>query len=305
MSISAFTGPVLSWADPSNPETAPSPFIEGVALLDPRPFFTYNPGQNFGALTAGFLGTTSINTLLITPAIASTTAIAAAQHTTSGTPLTLVASTGNGVSVGASTVNPNTGIAVSGLLAIGGASGRVAFGSAGTVQLWDPTTLTARAVIITASNALGTGGNFTVAGYDIYGFPMTETLTSAPGSALTVTGKKAWKYIASITPNFTDATYNYSVGTTDLYGLPLASTFAGDLIVNYNATLDTDVTTYLAGVNTAATATTGDVRGTIGLSAPSDGTKTLIVYQQPLLSNIALANGVAGTSTGLFGVNQF
>lgn len=310
MSITNLSGPlIVSLADPynpdSNPEQGPSLSIEGFGILDPRPFFTYKSGQDFGQQTCGFLGSSNIMTLNITPATKSASAIAAAQHVTDGTPMTLVSSSGSGIVVGASAINPNSGATITGLLAVGQAAARVSFGSVGTIQLWDPTTLTARVVIITCNNSSGTGGNITIAGYDIYGFPMTETLDIAPGSALTVTGQKAWKYIASITPAFTDGTYTYEVGTTDIFGFPLASNYFGDLLINYPSAVVTADTGYTAGVNTLASATTGDVRGTYALQTASNGTNQLILYQNILLPNLALPNGVAGSSTGMFGVNQF
>lgn len=309
MTITAFTGPLVTFADPNNPETGPSLFIQGSGILDPRPFYDYNPGQNFGSATAGFFTASDILSLNITPTAIGAGAVVAAAHTVTGTPMTLVSATGAGVTAGASVVNANTGITVTGLACIDVPSARVSFGQAATIQLWDPTTLTARALSITANNASGVGGNFTIAGYDIYGFPMSEVLTSAPGSALTVTGKKAWKFVASVTPNFTDGTYTYAVNTTDIFGFPIASTYFGDLTIVYPGSgatnFVTSVTGYTAAVTTVATSTTGDVRGTYALQSASNGTNRLMVSQQLLLPNIALANGPGGTSvTGLFGVNQ-
>jgi hypothetical protein len=304
MSITANSGPFGAFLDPNNPESAPSFFIEGTALLDPRPFYTYDPGQNFGALTAVF-ATTQIQTLNITPATKSAVSVAAAANTVNGTAITLVSSSGLGIVAGASVVNPLTGATVTGLLAVGQAAARVSFGQAATVQAWDPTTLTARALIVTCNNALGVGGNIVISGYDIYGFPMHETLAIVPGSAVTVTGKKAWKYIASATPNFTDATYTYSIGTTDVFGLPLASLQWADLVVFDANALITANTGYVAAVNTTATGSTGDVRGTYLLQTASNGTNPLVVTQTPVLAALALPNGVGGSSSGLFGVSQF
>jgi len=164
------------------------------------------------------------------------------------------------------------------------------------VSLWNPQCLIGRAVAVTGS-ASATGGNITIAGYDIYGVPMTETI-AAPASATTVNGKKAFKYIASVTPAFTDA-HNYSVGTTDIYGFPLRSEYFGDTAINYNAAAITANTGYVAAVTTSpATATTGDVRGTYALQSASDGSKRLMVRQIPLVSNI-------GSIAGMFGVTQF
>lgn len=57
MSISAFSGPVISFGQAPyadyNPETAPSLFINGTGILDPRPQFIYSPGQNMGSIAAG------------------------------------------------------------------------------------------------------------------------------------------------------------------------------------------------------------------------------------------------------------
>ena len=163
------------------------------------------------------------------------------------------------------------------------------------VSLWNPQCLIARAVAVTGS-ASSTGGNITISGYDIYGVPMTETI-AAPASATTVNGKKAFKYIASVTPAFTDA-HNYSVGTTDIYGFPIRSEYFGDVAINYNAAAITANTGYVAAVTTSpATATTGDTRGTYALQSASDGAKRLMVRQIPLVSNI-------GSVAGLFGVTQ-
>lgn len=205
---------------------------------------------------------------------------------TSGSQLTISASLGN------STLN-----------AI--AAERTPFGSAGTIQLWNPMALTARAVSITTSVAtVGTTNVFTVAGYDIYGYPMSEAISvpSTTVSGTTTNGKKAFKFITSVTPSVTDATTSYSVGTTNIIGLPLRSDYFGVNTFVYPGTgstnLVTSVTGYTAAVTTTATTTTGDVRGTYALqTAASTGTNRLIVRQSPALYNIS-------SITGLFGVTQ-
>jgi len=185
------------------------------------------------------------------------------------------------------------------------AAERTPFGSAGTIQLWNPMALTARAVSITTSVAtVGTANVFTVVGYDIYGYPMSEAITvpATSVSGTTVNGKKAFKFITSVTPSVTDATTSYSVGTTDIFGLPLRSDYFGNATFIYPGTgatnLVTSVTGYTAAVTTLATTTTGDVRGTYALqTAASTGTNRLIVRQSPALYNIS-------SVTGLFGVTQ-
>jgi hypothetical protein len=304
MPITALGGALVIYGTSKGEETGPSLSGFGWGLADQRPGLNYQPGQAVGSVNACFAPFGGVMTLNITPSAKSATAIAAAQHTVSGTALTPVSSSGSGIVVDASVPNLVTGVVETGLLAIGQASARVDFGQGGTIQGWDPSTLTARTLLITCSSASGTGGTFTVKGYDIYGAPMSEAIVSAPASSTTVSGLKAWKYISSITPNFTDATYNYSVGTNDVFGLPLASNYFGDVSINYPSAVITASTGYLAGVNTLATASTGDVRGTYALQAASDGSKRLIVIQYPLLNNLGLPNGVSGSSTGLFGVTQ-
>ena len=304
MSITANSGPYVSFGQGTfadyNPEAGPSLFYAGAGLLDPRPYYTYQPGQDFGAATAGFLGFTRILTVNYVPATLSNTAIAAAANATSGTAFTLVSSSGSGVTVGASVTNASTGALVTGLLALNGSSARVSFGSSGTIQLWDPTTLLGRALSITGS-ASSTGGNFLISGYDCYGYPMSEVI-AGPAGATTTNGKKAFKYIASVVPQFTDA-HNYSVGTADIFGFPLYSaTFnAGadvDVAISWAGAAITSATGYTAGVTTSpATTTTGDVRGTYAVQSASDGSKRLLITQSPSLANIS-------SITGLFGVTQ-
>jgi len=169
------------------------------------------------------------------------------------------------------------------------------FGQSQTVRLWNPQSLVARAVSVTGS-ASATGGNILISGYDIYGVPMSEVI-AAPAGASTVNGKKAFKYIASVVPQFTDA-HNYSIDTTDIYGFPLRSDFFGDVAINYNATGITASTGYVAAVPTSpATTTTGDVRGTYALQSAADGSKRLIIRQFVTPAN-------AATVAGLFGVTQ-
>jgi hypothetical protein len=72
----------------------------------------------------------------------------------------------------------------------------------------------------------------------------------------------------------------------------------GYLTVSYNGTLATAPTTFVAAVTTdPATASTGDVRGTIGVPSATDGTKRLTVFVTPSVANL-------GTNKGLFGVSQ-
>jgi len=300
MSITANSGPYVSFGQGPfpdyNPEAGPSLFYAGAGLLDPRPYYTYVPGQDFGAATAGFLGFTRIMTVNQVPSTLSATNIATSQTPVSGTAVTLTA--GTGVTGSVSITNASTGVAVTGLLALDGAAGRVSFGSSGTIQLWDPTKALARNVRITTAS--GDTAVYTVRGYDIYGYPMSEAITA--NGATTVSGAKAFKYIASVTPVGTVGA-TVTVGTGDVFGFPIYSaTFVigadADVAISWNGAAITSTTGYTAGVTTSpATTTTGDVRGTYAVQSASDATKRLVITQSPSLANIS-------SITGLFGVTQ-
>jgi hypothetical protein len=189
---------------------------------------------------------------------------------------------------------------------------RTPFGQSNSVQLWNPQALVARAVSITPTSGAPTASiTFAVSGYDIYGYPMTENILLTTGStqSTAVPGLKAFKYIASILPSVTD-TVTYSVGTTNVIGLPFRSDTFADVLINYSASLNpvqiTSATGYTAAVLTPATGTgagtgvqtTGDVRGTYTLqTTAATAANRLVIKQAPLLYN-------TGSSAGLFGNTQ-
>lgn len=129
----------------------------------------------------------------------------------------------------------------------------------------DPRQAIARGVQISGV-AGGAGGAFTVRGADIYGQNVTQTITVAAGSN-TVWGTKAVKYIFSVTPNFTDAGHNYTVGTSDMFGMHFFSNIWEDSNVFWAGLGMAATTGWTAGVTGTATALTGDVRGTIQVSS--------------------------------------
>jgi hypothetical protein len=264
--------------------------------MDPRLPFSYQPGSGVSQKTYGWLGTTKIPVLDCVPYTATVGAIAVAAHAVANTPVTLVSSTGDGVTVGASVVNASTGVLVTGLLAIGGASGAVAFGTDGTVNIWDPTKALARVVGITAANGASGTVVFTIKGYDIYGYPQTEQIT--PANNTQTLGLKAWKYISSITPATSDA-HNYSIDTTDTIGFPLLAAAFEYTDIFMDGSLITANTGFVAPDATSpATATTGDVRGTYALQTASNNADRLVMFVTPSVANI-------GTTAGLVGVTQF
>lgn len=309
MALDARTGPSISYgqnpppvagAPPAdyNPDGGPNLAYGGVGAIDPR--FGYAIGSVGGGSVAAFGFGPGVNYEVLNqvPTAAGAATIAAAANVVSGTPMTLVSSTGGGILVmtAALFIKP-TGLTVPACLAIENLPAQVSFGQSGAIQLWDPTTMMARAVSITGVSG-GTGGAFTVRGYDVYGQPMSETITATSG-ATTTNGKKAFKFVASVTPEFSDA-HNYSVGQADIYGLPLKASTYGLVNSTFNNAPVTSPT-FVAADTTAVSATTGDVRGTIVVT--SDGTKRLQIMQGTSVGNLATLG--AGVYTGMFGLTQF
>jgi len=312
MSITSPSGPVVTqYDDPlnqiagntvpanTNPESGPNGNAYGMFLLDPRYQFTYNPGQDFGKQVSGW-NATDVEVINQIPSAHSNSNIAAAQTATAGTALTLTAATG--VTGSVSITRADTGATVTGLLAIDSAMTTIKFGSAGTIQLWDPRVSIARNVVI-VSNGNDTTGTFAVSGFDLYGFPMNETI--AGSSATTANGKKAFKYIKSVTPAGTLNSTGVTVGTGDVFGFPLRADDFGHINLVYAGVLSTGAAgTFTAAVTTAATATSGDVRGTFALATASNGTSLLVVFESITAANLGYFNS-SGSSTGMLGVAQF
>ncbi len=139
----------------------------------------------------------------------------------------------------------------------------------------------------------------TISGYDYYGAPMTETLTFTAGTtSKTANGLKAFKYIYSFAiTSASDAEANtLNLGWGDVLGLPYALPAKSDFLTNgcyFNEVLEATAPTVVAAVTTTASATTGDVRGTIDLNSATDGSAVSVWYR----------TDPASTDT-LFGVTQ-
>ena len=315
MSIQAGEGPIVTYGqnppvasgaapDSYSADRAPSMADLGSGLIDPR--FGYKMGGGGsgasspqGSPLAFFFGP-GVNYVTTdqVPSVATTANIAALANAASGVAMTLVSTTGAGVTVttAAQFIQP-TGNTVPACLALDGAVAFKAFGQSGALSAWDPTTTLSRAISITGVSG-GAGGAFKIVGYDVYGNLQHETITAAAGVA-TTNGVKAWKYIVSVTPQFADA-HNYSVGTADVYGLMFRADSYGYVMTTFNNVLLTNPT-FVAAVTTTPTATSGDTRGTI--VAASDGTKRLQVMQGISIANLAAAT--PGDTSSMFGRAPF
>lgn len=138
----------------------------------------------------------------------------------------------------------------------------------------------ARGIVVDADDAAT--AVLTVTGTDLYGNPLVESITLNGTTA--VAGKKAFKTVTSIYASAA-CTGNVFVGTTDVLGLPFAATAKSRVIdVFFNDAKDASATIVAADATTA-TATTGDVRGTIDPATACDGAKEVVVILIPDATN--------------------
>lgn len=157
-----------------------------------------------------------------------------------------------------------------------------------------------RAVATTTGAGSPTTRNVTVSGFDVYGQPMSELIVTGAVASTTVNGKKAFFQISGITISGSPVV-TVSVGTTDILGSPVRITNAGYITrAGYNNVLAEDAGTFVAAVTTAATTTSGDVRGTYVPSSVTNGAKRLVVG----ILLPAIAVGPNATRTGALGVTQ-
>ncbi|WP_137389150.1 hypothetical protein [Rhodoligotrophos defluvii] len=107
----------------------------------------------------------------------------------------------------------------------------------------------------------------TVTGTDEYG----ETLVESSASGTSMTGKKAFKTVTSVrvSADVTGAT----VGTGDVFGLPVFLPEVGFVLRELEDGGVPTAGTVVAGATAAATATTGDVRGTFDPNSAANGSR--------------------------------
>ena len=107
----------------------------------------------------------------------------------------------------------------------------------------------------------------TITGTDEYGNVVVES----SGSGTSLAGKKAFKTVTGISVS-ADVT-SLTVGTGDVLGLPVFLGNGDYVIKEYEDGADATAGTLVAGVSSAATATTGDIRGTYDPNSAADGAK--------------------------------
>ena len=112
----------------------------------------------------------------------------------------------------------------------------------------------------------------TITGTDVYGNVMVENITLNGTTA--VPGKKAFKTITGVTSSATIANGAF-LGTGDVLGLPVFLPSAAYVVQEIDDGAVATAGTIVAGVSLAATATTGDVRGTYDANSAADGSMVL------------------------------
>jgi len=163
-----------------------------------------------------------------------------------------------------------------------------------------------RAVSITIGTGTITATNVTISGYDYYGQAMTQTISTGTTQSTTVNGKKAFYQISSVYVAG-NCGGTISVGTTAILGLPVRVIDAGYISsVGWANQLGNNSATFVAAdLTNPATASTGDVRGTI---VPNTSTGTYPLNGQNRLVVEVLLNAIAAgpnaTRTGALGVTQ-
>lgn len=126
-----------------------------------------------------------------------------------------------------------------------------------------------RNVIITNAGD-DTGDTYVVTGTDAYGVTTVETITGA--NAGVAAGKKAFATITSIVASGASAS-TVKIGFGDVLGLPVFLPSAGMVLRELQDGAAPTAGTFVAGVSTTPSATTGDVRGTYDPNAAADATK--------------------------------
>ena len=329
MTITAYSGPIISFgATPTstagngllgndlehNSQRAPDVSDLGTSMLDPRVAYTYNPGAGVtDQLFAFYRGVGNVDYV---PTTLSTHAFVPQTTVSTGvTTFTLAAAQSSNGTISTTIIAPETGKASGTLIAIDSTAAYVTYGSDGTVAAWNPGAGTGRCLAITTSSS-GDGGTFSIAGRDMYGYLMTETIAVSQGttnsSGYTIITQKAFKYVSAITNTSTPTSTSVSIGISDRYGMPfkvpycgqnldirlLASAFSSAVPVALSSASFT-----LASTAATQTSTTPDVRGIYASTTASNGTVRLQITVTPTASGVSTITST--NVTPLFGGAQY
>src|SRR5258705_6933726 len=319
MTITAYSGPTVSFGTTPtssagtgllggdlehNEPRAPDYSDLGDAMLDPRGAYTYQPGSGVTAKSLGFYNNYGVVDFV--PASINSSAFVVNTASSGLTTLTLAAASSAGGTFSTTIVAPETGNVPGTLICIDSTAAALSFGSAGTLAVWNPAAGAGRNITIKPSSNLD-GGSYSIAGRDIYGYKVTETIA---GGSTNLAGKKAFKYVSSVTNTTTPTSTGILVGFGDIYGFPLAVPYLGsNTLVNFSSVATVSVVAaissacVLASTVATQTSTTPDVRGTFASTGASNGTVRLQMVVSPTAVAIASINST--NVSGLFGGTQF
>lgn len=301
MPITNLSGPLIvngqaKTSGTANPDLGPSPIWGGVALYDWRFAYVQDSPPTGSPRAYGVYRGGGMICIDEVPSVAKTNNIAVAANPASGTAMTLASTNGSGITVtGTAITIPQTGNVVpAGVLAIDALPGVISYGQNGSVNIMDPTLTMARAVQITGTSG-ASGGAVTVAGFDLWGAPQTETITMPPGVG-PQTGNKSWKFIQSATPGYSNANA-ISIGVADKIGFPIrVDRFAYSTIFVADTAITANTGFSAADQTSPATSTTSDVRGTYALQTPSNNLLRVQVFIELPPANCATVTGVFGVT---------
>lgn len=320
MTITALSGPTVTFGTVStstgatgllggdiehNEQRAPDFSDLGDAMMDPRVAYAYQPGSAPTVKTLGFFN--NYGMVDYVPATANTSAFVVNTGSSGVSTFTLAAASSANGTFSTTIIAPETGTVTGTLITVDSTAAFVTFGSAGTFAAWNPGGGTGRNVTIKPSSNLD-AGNFTVAGRDMYGYKLTETIA---GGSTNLAGKKAFKYISAITNASAPTSTGVLVGFGDVFGMPLFVPYVGiNSQVALNSTAGIAVLVPLSTTNVqlastvaTQTSTTPDVRGTFTSTTASNAVQRLQIVVTPTASAVASVNST--NVTGLFGGTQF
>ena len=321
MTITAFSGPIVQFGTVTtssagtgilgndlehNEQRGPMMSDLGDSLLDPRVAYTYDVGAGVTAQFVGFFNNAGVVDYV--PASINSSAFVVNTASSGVSTFTLAAASSGGGTFSTTIVAPETGKVTGTLIAIDSTAAVLTFGSAGTMAVWNPAGGAGRNITIKPSSNLD-AGTYSIAGRDVYGYKITETIA---GGSTSLAGKKAFKYISAITNTTTPTSTGILVGFGDIYGFPLqvpytglnaqvallATAFSSAVVVALSS-----ANTVLASTVATQTSTTPDVRGTYASSTASNATLRLQMTVLPTAANIA---SITSTNVApLFGGTQF
>lgn len=180
---------------------------------------------------------------------------------------------------------------------------------AGLYKVHNPREAIARNLSITlVTGGVATAVGFLALGWDLWRQPMSELITvPATTSATTAYGKKAFKFISSITPQSASTGGNsYAVGVGDVFGFPMRADEWEQTQILWNGCQVPTSLGFTGAVSTTgspATNTTGDVRGTIQVSTVGGGSAAAVATAQVsngtarlcVIQNAGVWNQIFGT----------